>query len=487
MDKKNGITKKIINEIKNGGLIGTDTHIVLGLSGGPDSLCLFHALVSLSDEMRLTIVPVHVNHKLRSSADAEQEHIEKICEEMGVKCYTAEIDCMTAAKDLKMSLEEAGRELRYEIFSQTAKTIENYGIEKENISIAVAQNADDQSETVLFRIFRGTGIKGVAGIQPVRFDSEGYCVVRPLIDVTRDEIEAYIEENDLTPNIDETNTETDYVRNRIRLELIPYIEKHINTNVKENVCRLADIAAIDNDYMESVADMVYEEAVEFNEEDMALVMHLNLLLDKHIAIIRRVIAIAFVVLGIDQLVGYEIIESVLKIMFSLNPSAHIDLPAGIKAEREYDDIIFRFELSDQENSVNGMISGVKPLVSVMNINEYNKNEVKVFAAFDFDKFTKANGRRIENIEFRTREKGDYFRIKNGKRKTLQNYFVDAKVKKNLRDTIPVVAIGSEILWIPPNPALPTKAEREKGRFSQNYQICDKTETVLFLEIPIALW
>ena len=183
--------ENVIAKIKGSFLIDRGQTIIIGFSGGPDSLCLLDALTRISKDMELEIVPVHINHKLRKAADEEQAHAEEICEGYDLPLISMEMDCLEFAKNEKISVEEAGRMIRYGFFHKVADDIAERKKDIENISIALAHNADDQSETVLFRIIRGTGIHGLSGIRPVRMDPV-YPVIRPLLDVTRKEIEEYI-------------------------------------------------------------------------------------------------------------------------------------------------------------------------------------------------------------------------------------------------------------------------------------------------------
>ncbi len=237
-------------------LIHRGDHIVLGLSGGPDSVCLFHVLQRLAAEWDLTIHPVHVNHQLRpGDAERDQAYVEELCEKaihakVGL-CRTFVVDCNALAKERKQTSEEAGRQARYDAFVQVAREIEaalSAGkTAAPGVRIAVAQNANDQAETILHRILRGTGTDGLAGIAYRRYEKE-IPVIRPLLDVPRAEIETYCEENRLDPVIDHTNLEPIYMRNRIRLELLPELAQY-NENIVETLTRLGRIAAADRDYI----------------------------------------------------------------------------------------------------------------------------------------------------------------------------------------------------------------------------------------------
>ncbi|MDD7216480.1 MAG: tRNA lysidine(34) synthetase TilS, partial [Firmicutes bacterium] len=236
--------KKILKTIREHNLITEGMHIVLGLSGGPDSVCLFSVLTELAGEMNLTLHPVHINHRFRpGAAEEDQAYVEELCRSNGLSCRSFVYDCPAMAREQKLTPEEAGRKARYEAFFKVAGEIHASGVPASKIAVAVAQNANDQCETILFRILRGTGTDGLSGIAYKRKGQGGFHVIRPLLDITRDEIEKYCADRNLNPRIDHTNSETVYTRNRIRLELIPYLADNFNSNIVETVNRLGRIAA----------------------------------------------------------------------------------------------------------------------------------------------------------------------------------------------------------------------------------------------------
>lgn len=459
----------VIDKIIDSGLIQENQVIVLGLSGGPDSLCLLHSLVQIKEHYNLTIVPVHVNHKLRPSADAEADNVVKICEILDLECLIFEADCEQMAQDLGISTEEAGRNIRYEIFDDVARDLSSQGAAE--VVIAVAHNADDQSETVLFRLLRGTGIHGLAGIPEIRSSDEGFYIIRPLLKATREEINAYIKENNLHPNIDETNAGTDYMRNKIRNELIPYLEKNYNPNIKSALRRYAEIADVDDSLMEDIAYGDCADNLVTDQENEALILDITDLKDNPPAINRRIAAIVIKSLGIDTKTSYELVISILNLIYSDNPSAMLDMPDGYKAIREYDQIVFtrnREYLEKARPDQNARI-----ITQVLLKKEFKAAPDADYAAFDFDEFNKAYPGRIGEIKLRTREEGDWIAIKGGSKK-IQDLFTDLKIKKNDRDSVLMACIGNEVLWV-------------KGyRFSQNFQISNTTERVLFIEFEAEL-
>ncbi len=266
---------RVRQTIQSHDLIHKGDHIVLGLSGGPDSVCLFHVLRRLAAELELTIHPVHINHGFRpGAADQDQAYVEDLCAKTGLSCRVFTVDCTAMAKEQGMTSEEAGRKARYDAFVQTAREIAAAWVEGDanrggktesacalsappRVRIAVAQNANDQAETILHRIIRGTGTDGLSGIAYERME-RGIPVIRPLLDVPRDEIEAYCEENDLHPVTDHTNNEPIYTRNKIRLEVLPLLEKN-NPNIIETLTRLGRIAAADREYLWAQAESAFRQ------------------------------------------------------------------------------------------------------------------------------------------------------------------------------------------------------------------------------------
>lgn len=287
------LIKKVENTIKERKLISAGDCVLLGFSGGPDSLCLFHALSALRASMGFELAAVHINHGIRGSeADDDALWCVNYSRENGVSCIGANANVPGYARRRHLTEEEAGRCVRREIFAflsygiLTGKEIngrpavELYKqtggkpVPFKRVRVALAHNMDDQAETVLMRIVRGTGVHGLTGIQyESRLDDALFrvagginddelrskakeldiSIIRPLLDVPRSEIEAFCTENQLQPRIDHTNAETDYTRNRIRLELIPSIEKDFNPNIKEALVRLAANASEDDSALSGLA------------------------------------------------------------------------------------------------------------------------------------------------------------------------------------------------------------------------------------------
>ena len=468
----------IIDSIIDSGLITQGAYIVAGVSGGPDSLCMLHALAQLADSYDLNIVPVHVNHKLRAEADEEEDNVIKITDRMGLDCITFEADCQGLADELKISTEEAGRQIRYEIFDEVASQIEADNIPRNNILIAVAHNADDQAETVLFRLLRGTGIHGLSGMPAVRNSEAGYLIVRPLIDIERSEIEQYIKDNKLHPNIDASNMTNDYTRNKIRNELIPHLAKNYNPNIRQALRRFAQLADMDDTLLNEIAINSMDGSISFEHEPERILLDLKSIRNNPVPINTRIAGFILQTMRLERFATFELITQITSLMYTDNPSGQVDLPLGARAYREYDTIIFTD--ADEEVIIQPDTS-IRMVPQVMLKKDFHPDEEFMYAAFDFDKFNEAYPGRVGELKLRTRQEGDYLPMKRGSKK-IQDLLVDSKVMKRARDSILMVAIDNEILWILPSKYFAGRQEREKGRFSPKYHITDSTERVLLIEI-----
>lgn len=240
---------KVKETIEKYNLIDKDDKIVVAVSGGPDSISLLDILYKLN----YNICVAHVNHGLRENAVIDQKFVEDFCNKRNIPCFVKQIK-LKELKD-KMTLEEAGRKERYDFFYEVMKS------QKCN-KIATAHNSNDNAETVIMNIIRGSGVSGLKGIEPIRDN-----VIRPLIEITRKEIEAYCKENKLNPRHDESNDEDIYTRNKVRLKVIPYIEENINSNVVNNINRLSSIVLEEEKYIEKEAEKAYNECLIASEEN----------------------------------------------------------------------------------------------------------------------------------------------------------------------------------------------------------------------------
>ena len=359
--------KQIRRTICEHNLIEKGDHIVLGLSGGPDSVCLFHVLLTMADELDLTIHPVHINHKFRpGAAEADQEYVENLSRRFGAEARVFTVDCSALAQELGQTSEEAGRKARYDAFFQVADEVAateadasgaGDDVSSARVKIAVAHNANDQAETVLFRILRGTGMDGIAGMayareerrgDSVQTDSNGmqtdrhsgsgrsYQIIRPLLDTWREDVEAYCDEKGLDPVTDHTNSEEVYTRNKIRLDLIPYIEEKYNSNIQQALVRMAGIAAADKDYFWEVTSRTFDELRAGGAEcrkmndagKRCVALDWHGLAECHEALRHRILLKAFDEIGLTQDITAERLAAADKIILGNVGGKTVEFPRG---------------------------------------------------------------------------------------------------------------------------------------------------------------
>lgn len=240
--------QEVLQTILKYNLINEKDKIVIGVSGGPDSICLLNVLNSLKKKLNFEIYVAHINHMIRDVADEETEYVKNFCKKINVKCFVKKVDVIKIAKQEKRGTEEVGRNIRYDFFDEVAtKTNSN--------KIATAHNKNDKVETVIFNILRGSGLSGLKGIEAKR--DEKY--IRPLIEIEREDIENYCNKNDLKPKYDETNLNTIYTRNKIRNVMIPYIKKEFNPNIVKTIDRLSNLTTEENQYLDEITKKTFDE------------------------------------------------------------------------------------------------------------------------------------------------------------------------------------------------------------------------------------
>ena len=240
------LEEKVLNTIQKYELIKENDKIVLGVSGGPDSLAMLNILNSFKSKMKFNIYVAHINHGIRENAKKDEEFVKKFCEKIDVECYVLNTNIKMIAEKEKKGLEETGRKVRYAFFDEI---LEKTGSNK----IAIAHNENDNAETILMNIFRGSGLTGIKGIEP-----KNGKYIRPLINSKREEIEEYCDINNLSPRHDESNDENIYTRNKIRNVLIPYIKKELNPNIIDTINRLSDIVKDDVEYLNHKTESIYK-------------------------------------------------------------------------------------------------------------------------------------------------------------------------------------------------------------------------------------
>ena len=239
------LEQNFLDTIKENNLINKGDVIVVGVSGGPDSITLLTCLNKYKDYLGIEIISAHINHLIRKDSTEDEQYVENVCEKMGIKCYVKRAEVEKIAKEQKKGSEEVGRKIRYDFFDEVAR--------KENANkIAIAHNMKDNAETMLLNIIRGSGLTGLEGIQAEEYGK----YIRPLINCTREEIEEYCEKNNLQPRIDSTNKENIYRRNIIRNKLLPQLQE-LNPNIVESLSNLSKIVKVQNMHIKNEVENIY--------------------------------------------------------------------------------------------------------------------------------------------------------------------------------------------------------------------------------------
>ena len=222
-------------------LIKDGDKIVLGVSGGPDSMCMLDMMRRLKEEKNINfeIYVAHINHMIREEAIDDEKYVQNYCLKHNIEFFVKRADVQKIANDKKMGTEEAGRKVRYDFFEEV---LQKTGSNK----IAIAHNKNDKIETIIMHLLRGSGLSGLKGIEPIRDNK----YIRPLIECERQEIEQYCEDRNLQPRIDKTNFENEYTRNKIRNIVIPYIKKEFNPNIIQTLSRLSEVATDESNYID---------------------------------------------------------------------------------------------------------------------------------------------------------------------------------------------------------------------------------------------
>jgi len=413
--------KKVIKTIECNNLIKNGETVIIGVSGGADSMALLNVFLNIRKRYNLSVIAAHINHGLRAEAAEEAEFVKEFCEKNDVRFCLREADVHKISVESGLTEEQAGRNVRYDFFEELCQ---KYNADK----IATAHHKNDNAETVLMHIIRGAGINGIRGIGYKRDN-----IIRPLLDVTRTEIEKYCVKNEILFCTDKTNFSTDYTRNKIRLLTIPHIEKEYNNSFVDALSQLSLSAKEDDEFIEKKALEAYKETV----KDFSIsITGLNAL---DMAVKRRVIRMMIqAATGKREDISFIHIESVIGIAKEYNTGKSVNLPEGVSAYTEYDRLVIK------KNAKSGYFKYTLKLnervyikESGMFITMTEKNTGEVFILPDYD-----------NVYVTSRKNGDVF-YPNGMtgRKKLKDFFIDIKLSKSERSLIPIIRYKDEILCV----------------------------------------
>lgn len=476
---------KVLKWIRREKLIEAGDCVIAGVSGGADSVCLLLILLELQREMDFSIQVVHVEHGIRGQESREDEQfVEQLCKERGVLCNRYHRDVPHFAAEHRQGMEEAARSLRYECYKEAAEAAA-LAYERgvcPNIRVALAHHADDNAETVLFQMIRGSGMDGLCGMSAKRQLTEHVQIIRPLLGVTRKEIEAYLEAAGQPYRTDSTNLDTDYSRNRIRREIMPRLEQ-INRQAVLHINQSTLLLQEVRDYLGAEVSRAAGAVCIWEEKSCRisgeLFLQYPMLLQREV--VHQVLCR---LAGSRKDIGRVHVESVLALV-QLQVGRRTGLPYRMQAQRTYDGIrIYREAHREQEVEKTYTITceQLRLMEEGENITIDVKNAQIRLRILDFhgkmqeigkNKYTKwLNYDKIKtDVQIRTRMSGDYLTIDEaGHKKKLKEYLIEEKIPVEKRDEIWLLAEQSHIIWV------------IGGRISAGYKI-DK-DTIRVLEVQI---
>lgn len=481
--------ERIFNEYMRGaGDDGSESRYIVGVSGGADSICLLFLLRDFLPEGHLRVI--HINHMIRGlDADQDSLFVKDICEKEGFLFKEIKRDVPLYAEENSLTEEEAGRRLRYEAFEEEAlKWEEEEGLPEGSVHIAVAHHLEDTAETFLFNLFRGSGIAGLGGIP-----SESGRIVRPLLRVTRADIEDYLREKNIDYRTDATNNDLSYSRNRIRKAIIPEAEKICPSSALHISLAAQKLQRI-NDYLKAQVDEAEEKTVRKTDDSINIEKDAFLNLPEVISsmLVLRLLT------GMTPM-KKDIGETHVKAVLSLISGAiggHADLPYGIIADMGREELTLRRNTSDKTDnadnrggiSINRIPAVFTKIIPKKQLTFDKEKEIfnpsdpegDYTKYFDYDKISSIA---VEHgimsqpaYEIRHRKEGDYLVIKKESgdfgRKTLSNFLTDLKLTKEEKDSLWVLSVGKEVFWV------------IGYRMSDSAKIDNETENILEIRVSL---
>ena len=462
------MTEKVRQYMLEHHMVEKGDHIVLGVSGGVDSVALLLLLDEVRREWNLTLHVVHVHHGIRQEAERDVEAVRALCERLEVSCSVFYDDVPELAKQERMSEEEMGRLCRYRHFAEVAQSV-NAG------TIAVAHHMDDQAETVLFHLIRGSQLAGMRGMLPVSEwqDTESgrtYKMIRPFLDCRKEELQAYVAHRQEVWNEDETNRENAYSRNRLRNKVLPELQ-NINAQAVVHIAEFAKQAAEYENFLQSMVNAYIEQNVQRNAQGN-YVLNRNQLQQQEPVLIRSVLYRLICMAGEHKKdITATHVQAAVELLYGQTGKKCM-LPYGIWTVTSYENLIigkcFDKETEQERRTMqildldilkngetqryvldNGSILSAT-MLDFQNMPSDNRENLLFNIRNSKNYYTKFFGcDTIENTLYvRKPMENDYLTIdKNGNRKKLRRYFIDAKIPEKLRTDTPVVACGNDILWI----------------------------------------
>lgn len=420
------MNSKILRNIKENGLINDNDNIILAVSGGSDSMSLLYFFIKFKEDLKINnFIVCHVNHNLRGvDSDYDENLVLNYCKDNNIKCLVKSFDILELSKIEKKSIELTAREYRYKFFNEVASLYD--------AKIVTAHNLNDSIETFVYNSIRGTSIDGLCGI-PIKRDN----IIRPLFNISKNEIDEYCENNNINFSVDKTNFDTDYSRNKIRNDIIPYFNK-INDNYLNNFKKLFELINEDKKFIDSFVDDFFKKNYIENK--------LYIPSKYHITILKRCIKKFLLINNIEY--NKSLIDNIINII--LNKKGKIELEKNkyiffvnnilyFEQLNEYNkkDYFYSFPLCNFQYIINKEFK-----INLKILNEQNvKSDINVFkSVLDYDKIKKAI--------LRNRRNGDFLILKNRNiTKKLKKFFNEEKINVNKRFSWPIIAIDNRVIYI----------------------------------------
>lgn len=457
--------QKLLKAIQDYRMISKGDSLLVGVSGGPDSVALLHLLAELRDKYSLKLYVVHLNHMLRGNeSDGDAGYVRRLSKKLKLPVFIGKKDVRKFAKANKLSLEEAARIQRYEFYKQIA--------DKLNIrKIALGHTADDNAETVLMRLLRGAGEQGLIGIYPVR-QIGNLKVIRPLLNIYRREIESFLKGKKIRARTDSSNADNKFLRNKVRLDLIPLLEKKYNQNIKQGLVNMADILKEENEYLEEVTGKFYNEAA-LEQNDESVHLSIKKIKDFPLAIQRRVLRYWIKKLtGTLRQITYQHLNEIFKLLSGNLTYGQIDLPNGLVIER------MRRELVIRRGKVQNIRSIIHPVkipgetlvpefgVKLMCTVSIKKDNIKLSRQGRYQEYFDY-GKIKEPVFIRSRKEGDAFQPLGmiGKKK-VKDFLIDQKIPQPKKNSVLLLTDKTGIIWL------------IGLRISERFKVTAKTKQVL---------
>ncbi len=433
--------------------------VIVGVSGGPDSLCLSHALLALQDELELHLHLAHLDHGIRGEESlADADYVEGLAREWGIPATVQHGNVPQYAREQKLAIEEAARRMRYLFLGRVAQEVGA-------TCVAVGHNADDQVETILMHLMRGSGLGGLRGMAPVQvlgaeewWSGPTLRLVRPLLDVPREEIEAYCREQGLQPRFDRSNLDLTYHRNRIRHELLPHLES-FNPRLREVLRRSALAIADDYDYLHLQGFAAWERLAE--ESSGVVTFPQQEWFDLHPSLQRQLLREAIRRLRRSlRDITWTHVEQARVGLERMETGARITLPQGLFLFKGYHDFLIGQELTPPDVP---LLQGEQLPLRVPGTTQFTDSAWMLHS--EIVAREQLPPRALENVSpwqacldvertgvdlrLRPRQRGDRFQPLGmaGRSKSLNAFMIDAKIPQHIRDRWPLVVSPSHIVWV----------------------------------------